>query len=137
MKSKTLNFKKTFPFLIAALFLLLVAYKYPGLEKNRPSNTPEAKNIQESGVALVDIDFGNKKRKFEGEVNNHTFPLSTALVALSRDTNVTYQVRNGKIEDIAGVRGAWRIYRNGVRAEAPLDKLVIARGDHYTLKLEK
>lgn len=85
---------------------------------------------------LVEIDFGNRMRIFEG-TSVATSTLNRALEALADTGRLAVSAKNDKIISIAGVRGTWKIYKNGVPAKGPLSSLTIAPGDRYSLRLEK
>jgi hypothetical protein len=87
--------------------------------------------------AIIELDFNNgKKRMFAGELDT-VYPLMAALDSISKEGKFEYKVKDGKIEEIAGVRGKWRIYHNGNLPKSPVEELTIRAGDRYALKLEK
>ena len=98
----------------------------------------ESAKLPEKGEqAKIELDFNNgKKRLFAGDLDA-VYPLRSALDSISAEGGFTYSVRNGKVENIGEVRGAWAVYKNGVRVEESLDSLIIEGGDHYAFRVEK
>lgn len=94
-----------------------------------------------SELAWVEFDFGSgKKRLFEGEVDQHIYPLKAVLASIADDKNIPLEVQDGKIGKIADVKdenGSWNIYRNGQMVEEHIDRIIITGGDHYTVKYEE
>lgn len=87
--------------------------------------------------AWVEIDFGERKRLFAGEVGKYTYAFDAALRSAAKEGNFTIKSRAGKITAIAGVAGSWKIYKNGRETEELPDKLTVTAGDSYALRLEK
>lgn len=96
-----------------------------------------------SNSAELEIDYGEKRRAFEGEL---TFEMSVldALLAASRggDFEVRYAILgdktevmkiNGLAED--GLDGRWSFYLNGRKVEAAeIHKIIIRSGDKILIK---
>lgn len=99
-----------------------------------------------ANLARLEIDYGGRKRAFEGEI---IFEMSVldALLAASRggDFEVRYAILrdatdvmkiNGMAED--GLNGKdWNFYLNGRRVETgEIHKIIIKAGDKIFIKLE-
>lgn len=87
--------------------------------------------------AWIKIDFGERRRLFEGEIDKYTYAFDAALRSVAREGDFTIKSRAGKITAVAGVTGPWKIYKNGHEAKELLNKLTITAGDSYVLLLEK
>lgn len=87
--------------------------------------------------AWIEIDFGERRRLFEGEVGKYTYAFDAALRSVARDGNFTIRYRAGKITAVAGVAGSWKINKNGHETEELPNKLTVTAGDSYALRLEK
>lgn len=98
-----------------------------------------AKPIQRVKIkqARIEIDFGERKRFFEGKVGKYTYAFDAALRSVAQEGNFTIKSRAGKITAVAGITGSWKIYKNGEEMEGPPDKLSISAGDNYVLRREK
>lgn len=87
--------------------------------------------------AWVEIDFGERRRLFEGEVGKYAYTFDAALRSAAKEGNFTVKTRAGKITAVAGVAGSWKIYKNGRETEELPNKLTVTAGDSYALRLEK
>ncbi len=91
-------------------------------------------------LAWVEIDFGTKKRLFEGNLSGFSYPLEEVISAVAEAGTFDWRKQNGAITVIAGVKnnpGQWKIYKNGSPQKDGLEKLSITAGDRYSLKYEK
>ena len=123
---------------IAAIF-----YSINGFQKEFVSHieTVHSLNIPKQQQAIIEIDFGdNKRRTFAGNLGNETYPLEEALESVAQSGKLIFEIKRGSIKRLIGVgdiSGSWIIYQNGKRATVSINKLSIASGDKYTIKLEK
>ena len=87
-------------------------------------------------LAWVEIDFGDKKRRFEGMVDGTTYSFEIALQSVAEAGKFTFRSNGEKINSVDGIgkKGRWVIYRNGTVEKKPLNALTIASGDTYTLR---
>lgn len=97
-------------------------------------------------IARVEIDYGNRRRAFEGEI---VFDMSVldALLASSRggDFEIRYAILNGRT-DILKINGmtedglnekSWNFYLNGQRIESSeIHQTRIKPGDKILVKFE-
>lgn len=94
--------------------------------------------IPQKEAALIEFDFGEDGRRlFRGEVAKEIYPLDAALRSAAENGNFTFQVKDGVLVEIAGMRGNWSIYRNGEKISTVWDGLNITGGDRYTFRYEK
>lgn len=91
--------------------------------------------------ALIELNFGNgKRRAFRGAVDGGIYDLKSSLELIAKEADFTFREKNGRIENLAGVKsapGAWKIYKNGQPHSQPLQQLTVAGGDKYVLRFEK
>lgn len=98
-----------------------------------PPSLPQSSGTQE---AKVEIDFNNgTKRMFAAKLAT-IYRLSVAINSVAEAGGFTYRIKNGKIEEFAGVTGEWKIYRNGEPVEQSVELLTIKNGDHYVFRAE-
>lgn len=99
--------------------------------------TPPSPLLNSAKEARIELDFNNgDRRMFAGELDAD-YPLKTAVQSAAEEGNFTYRIKNGRVEELAGVKGAWRVYKNGELVEEPVDQLVIKSGDHYKFSVER
>lgn len=104
-----------------------------GFSVTPPPSLPQSSGAQE---AKVEIDFNNgTKRMFVAELAT-IYRLSVALSSVAEAGGFTYRIKNGKLEELAGVTGEWKIYRNGEPVEQSVELLTIKNGDHYVFRAE-
>lgn len=106
-------------------------FLYTAATYTKPATKVKAKK------AWIEIDFGERKRLFEGDIGKYIYTLDAALKSVAREGDFAIKTRAGKITEIAGVTGPWKIYKNGEEAEGPPNQLAISAGDSYALRLEK
>lgn len=137
MDTKTSYWIVLFTAFFVAAGVMLNAYR----ELNRmdylsvtpPPSLPQSSETQE---AKIELDFNNGKRRlFVGELAT-AYRLPVAIRAVAEEGRFTYQIEDGKIRELAGVRGEWKIYRNGEPVGEAVELLVIKNGDHYVFKAE-
>ena len=119
--------------LLAVLFFIYPTMKNSGKDTNLLplGNTP-----QEINTARIEIDFNNGSRRvFEGELKE-SYPLLLALESVAEEGSFQLKTQKDIIKQIAGVGGSWKIYKNGVPTNAPLNDLVVSGGDRYMLRSE-
>lgn len=92
---------------------------------------------QEPKKAWVEIDLGKSKRLFEGKLGNKAYALGEVLKSLAKDGGFIIKIKGGEITAVNGTAGPWKIYKNGVSVNDPLNKLAIKAGDKYTLRIGK
>lgn len=93
--------------------------------------------IPEHGTAWIELDFGNgSKRLFEGNLRGRAYPLLTGLDAAADAGNFRYKIGTGKIVSLAGIQGNWKIYKNNGLITDPVDKIILEKGDQYSLRRE-
>lgn len=92
-------------------------------------------------TSIVEVNFGDgKKRWFEGTLGKETYPLTVALESISQTGSLNIEIKKGKIYSVADVgdgAGAWIVYYNSALEKKSLEKLVIKKGDFYSLRFEK
>lgn len=136
------------------VMLVLVYGFYSGLfgdllnysiNKEVSSEISKYRNIEISDAARIEIDYGTKRRAFEGDVLSDMSMLD-ALLAASRGGSfeVRYALLNdqtdimkieGLIED--GLDGQWHFYLNQKEIQADeLHKVKIKPGDKIFVKFE-
>ncbi len=100
-----------------------------------------ASRFVHAGRAWIEIDFGNGgRRMFEGDLGDLIYPLESGLRAASRAGDFTYEIRKGRIVELAGVHNAeeqWRVYRNRQRIQAAVEDITLAQGNTYTFRYER
>jgi hypothetical protein len=125
----------------AILTASLIFYAKKEIEKeiSLANDAANAIFIPRAQYSWIEIDFGNgKKRLFQGRVEEEVF-LSAALSNITRDNKLSFLIKNGSIQELDGKKNAtdrWRIYKNGEQMPPPLNLLLIASGDHYTIRYE-
>ncbi len=126
------------------LAIILIFGFYSGLFKDLFNSL--SFNSDETRVARLEIDDGNKKRAFEGEIISGMSVLD-ALTASSKvgDFEVRYALINDStdIMDINGLaedgisQKKWNFYLNGEKIDAALaHKIQIGPGDKILVKFE-
>lgn len=135
--TKTSYWVILFTVCFVAVGLMLNAYNE--LKRLESSLTPSAslsKLSQPSKVkeAKVEINFKNGTRRMFVADLAAVYPLSLALQLIAEEGKFTYRIKNGKVEEIAGVNGEWRIYRNGEPQNSHLEDLRIEPGDYYIFR---
>lgn len=104
-----------------------------GFSVTPPPSLPQSSETQE---AKIELDFNNGKRRlFVGELAT-AYRLPVALRAVAREGDFTYKIEGGEIKELAGVKGEWKIYKNGKSTNESIDLLTIKSGDHYVLRIE-
>lgn len=126
---------------LGALFVIFYSNAVFNEELKKESQIiAEISIVPRQKLAWVEFDFGDgKKRLFEGVVDSQKYNLKVALRAVADEGRFDYKVVDGNLRVLAGVggnSGKWMVYRNSKLADVPLDKLVIAAGDHYTFRFE-
>lgn len=119
---------------VSAFGIILYTNKSFLEEHDRIMKELSALEIPKSRYAFIEIDFGNgEKRRFEGNLHNTTYQFPIVFKTVAEVGKFSYRWRDGGIEHIDGIRGPWKVYRNGALTTAPPHKLMIRAGDSYTL----
>lgn len=90
--------------------------------------------------AWIELDFGNKKRTFEGVVGNSKVRLNLALKSAAQEGGFSLKTKDGKLMEVANIgqrQGRWKVYKNGEETKESLNTLLIAAGDRYSFKLAR
>ncbi len=104
-------------------------------------NTLAIPRAPEYGVARIVLDFGNGSyRIFEGTLDPAAPPYSLArsLDEIAAKTGLAIRVDGGALASVDGIGmgGAWMVYRNGLRMDAELERIIVSGGDRFRIQFE-
>ncbi|MBI3420799.1 MAG: hypothetical protein HY006_01940 [Candidatus Sungbacteria bacterium] len=124
---------------LTSLFVLLTSVRELSRNINEYARSPSTFFVREkTNHGWIEIDFGNgKKRVFEGMMGDIHYPLHQALSAIAQSGKLSLRINKGEIRMLDGFMsppGTWQVYRNGIPANAPIEAMMLTKGDRYLLR---